>query len=469
MRNRRKPAERQNGRISRRDFVAAAASMAAFTIVPRYVLGGPGYTPPSEKLNIAAIGSGGMGAANIEVCSTENIVALCDVDDQRAAETFNAYPKAKKYRDFRKMLEKEKNIEAVIVTTPDHTHAVAAMMAIKMGKHVYCQKPLAHSIYETRKLTESARQYGIQTQMGNQGHSSEHIRLLCEWIWDGAIGNIKEVHTWTDRPVGGDPWSTFPIMERPKQTPPAPETLDWDLWLGPAKYRPYHPIYCPLTWRGWWDFGAGALGDMGCHILDPAFWALKLGHPNTVQATTTHWEPEVSSEAFPRASVIRYEFGPRGDMPSVKLTWYDGRRKPPVPEDFEQGRELGDNGAIFIGDKGMIIHGSHGSHGSHGASGLRIVPESKMQEYKRPPKTLPRVKDAEDAHEQDWVRACKDGKAASSNFDYGGPLTEMVLLGVVAMRVKDEKLNWDGESMSFTNNDRANELVQSQYRKGWTL
>lgn len=443
--------------------MGGAAAAAAFTIVPRHVLGGPAHTPPSEKLYIAAIGSGGMGRANINACSTENIVALCDVDDKRAADTFNTYHKAKKYRDFRKMLEKEKGIEAVIVATPDHTHAVAATMALKMGKHLYCQKPLAHSIYEVRRLTEAARQAGVQTQMGNQGHSSEQIRMLCEWIADGAIGKVTEVHAWSDRPIGGQPWSDFPIMARPKDTPPVPSTLDWDLWLGPAQYRPYHPIYCPLTWRGWWDFGTGALGDMGCHILDPAFWALKLGHPSSVQATTTHWEPEVSSETFPRASIIRYEFPARGDMPGVKLTWYDGRLKPPIPECFEPERRLGNNGAILVGEKAAIMHGSHG------AGGLRIVPESKMKEYKPPQKTITRVRGGDAGHEQDWVRACKDGKPASSNFDYGGPLTEMVLLGVVAMRVKDQKLVWDGENMRFANSGQANELVQPPYREGWTL
>ncbi|MGA1980638.1 MAG: Gfo/Idh/MocA family oxidoreductase [Sedimentisphaerales bacterium] len=454
----------QNGRISRRDFVRGAAAAAAFTIVPRHVLGGPGQIPPSEKLNIAVIGAGGRGGDDIKGISTENIVALCDVDDRMAANAFNAYPQAKKYRDFRKMLEKEKNIDAVLVATPDHTHAVAAMMAIKMGKHVFCEKPLAHSIYEVRKVTEAARENKkVQTQMGNQGHSAEHIRMLCEWIADGAIGKVTEVHAWSDRPVGGQPWSDFLIMARPKDTPPVPSTLDWDLWLGPAQFRPYNPDYCPTKWRSWWDFGCGALGDMGCHILDPAFWALKLGHPTVVQATTTHWEPGVSSETFPRASIVRYEFPARGDLPAVKLTWYDGRLKPPIPDCFESNRRLGNNGAILIGEKAAIIHDSHG------ASGLRIVPESKMREYKLPPKTIPRVENGDAGHEQDWIRACKDGIPASANFDYGGPLTEMVLLGVVAMRVKDQRLQWDGENMKFTNNEQANEFVQPPYREGWTL
>jgi len=461
MKDQKKFNKQKSMKISRRGFVGGAAAAAAFTIVPRHVLGGQGRTPPSDKLNIAGIGAGGMGASNIKECAGENIVALCDVDADRAADTFEMYPNAKRYTDYREMLEKEdKEVDAVIVATPDHTHAVAAMMAIKMGKHVYCQKPLTHTIYEARMITDAAREHRVQTQMGNQGHSSEDIRLLCEWVKDGAIGDVTEVHAWSDRPVGGQPWSTFAVMARPKDTPPVPETLDWDLWLGPVKYRPYHPEYCPLKWRAWLDFGTGALGDMGCHILDPAFWALKLGQPSSVEATTTHWEERISSETYPRASIVRYEFPARGDMPPVKLTWYDGRLKPPIPKELEPGRKLGTNGAILVGDKGAIMHGSHG------AGGVQIIPEAKMKAYQRPPKTIPRVKGS---HEQDWVRACKDGKPASSNFDYGGPLTEMVLLGVLAMRVKDEKLEWDGKNMKFTTNNKANEYLHIKYRDGWTL
>jgi predicted dehydrogenase len=464
MKNRKSSTEQQKGGISRRDFVRGAAAAAAFTIVPRHVLGGPGETPPSEKLNIAVIGAGGRGGDDIKGLSTENIVALCDVDDRMAANAFKTYPNAKKYRDFRKMLEEEKNIDAVMIATPDHTHAVAAMMAIKMGKHVFCEKPLAHSIYETRKVTEAARENKkIQTQLGNQGHSSEQTRMLSEWIADGAIGKVTEVYAWSDRPVGGQPWSDFLIEARPKDTPQVPPMLDWDLWLGPVEFRPYHPDYCPTKWRSWWAFGCGALGDMGTHILDPAFYALKLGHPTSVQATTTHYKPDEANETFPRASIIRYEFQARGNMPPVKLVWYDGRLKPPIPDCFESTRRLGNNGAILVGEKAAIMHDSHG------ATGLRIYPESKMQEYKQPAKTLPRVENGMDGHEQDWLRACKDGKPASSNFDYGGPLTEMVLLGVLAMRVKDQRLEWDGVNMKFTNNDKANEYIQPAYREGWTL
>ncbi|HPO16462.1 MAG TPA: Gfo/Idh/MocA family oxidoreductase [Candidatus Hydrogenedentes bacterium] len=453
--------------LSRRAFLASAtatAIMAGCATRPNTAQVVPGKRSPNEKLNIGAIGVGGMGRANIDACSTENIVALCDVDDARAGDTYKAYPNARRHRDFRKMLEAEaKNIDAVIVATPDHTHAAAAMAAMRLGKHVYCQKPLAHSVYEVQTLMKTAQECKVQTQMGNQGHSSDSIRRLYEWIEDGAVGPIREVHAWSDRPVGGDPWSTFPVMKRPAETPPVPDTLDWDLWLGPAKYRPYHPIYCPLTWRGWWDFGTGPLGDMGCHILDPAFWGLKLGHPVSVEATTTHWEKEVSEETYPRAAIIRYQFPARGKMPPVALTWYDGRLLPPIPRDFAPNQRFDSNGALLVGEKGTILHGSHG------AGGLKLLPRELMRDYKQPPKTIPRVKDCQGAHEQDWIRACKDGNPASSNFEYGGALTTMVLLGVLAMRLKDRKLDWDGAALRFTNDEEANQLLNPPYREGWTL
>ncbi len=450
--------------ISRRGFlVTAAASAVSAGCVTRVNTAAvvPGKISPNEKLNIAAIGIGGMGSGNLKSCQAENIVALCDVDDVYAAKTFETYPHAKRYKDYRKMFDAEgKNIDAVIVATPDHTHAVIAMTAIRLGKHVYCQKPLAHNLHEVRQLTEAAREYKVQTQMGNQGHSSDEIRKLKEWIADGAIGHVHEVHAWSDRPVGGDPWSTFPMMKRPTDTPPVPDTLDWDLWIGPAKYRPYNPIYHPLQWRGWWDFGTGALGDMGCHILDPSFWALDLGAPTCVEATTTHWEKEVSDETIPRASIVRYQFPARGKMPPVNLTWYDGRLKPPFPRDFDPRQRLNADGALLVGEKGSIVHGSHG------AGNLLLLPKTLRQQYKQPAKTIPRI---EGGHEEDWIRACKDGRPASSNFEYGGALTEMILLGVLAMRVKDRPLLWDGAAMRFTNDEQANSLINPPYREGWTL
>jgi hypothetical protein len=447
--------------LSRRQFASTSALAAlSAAIVPSRVLG---KDAPSNKLRIAAVGVGGMGAANLKACEGEEIVALCDVDSAYAAKTFALYPKATVYTDYRIMLEKEKGIDAVVIATPDHTHAVITMAAMQAGKHVFCQKPLTHTVLEARKITEAARRYGVVTQMGNQGHSYESMRLLKEWLDDGAIGDVTEVHAWTDRPVGGDPWSDFAQMAQPKDTPPVPETLDWDLWLGPVPFRPYHPEYHPTKWRAWIDFGTGPLGDMGCHILDPAFWALELGPPRTVEATSTHYEPAVASQTFPRASIVRYLFPARGSRPPVKLTWYDGRLLPPIPEELEPGRALPASGALLVGSRGKILHGSHG------ADGVRLIPETRMREYKRPPKTLRRVTEG---HEGDWIRACKEGPGGvppCSPFAYGGALTEMVLLGMAAIRLKDQRLEWESASLRFTNNEKANELLHIRYRDGWTL
>jgi predicted dehydrogenase len=436
--------------LSRRDFMGAAA---AFMIVPSYVLGGPRNIPPSEKLNIAGIGVGGRGADNLDAVGSENIVALCDVDEARASATFKRYPKAKKYSDFRIMLEKQKDIDAVIVATPDHVHAVATITAIKMGKHVYCEKPLTHSVYEARMVARAAREQKVATQMGIQGHSGEGIRLLCEWIWDGAIGPVREVHTWTDRP--GNWWPQG--IPRPKDTPPPPPTLDWDLWLGPAPYRPYHPAYVPFKWRGWWDFGTGPVGDMGIHNCSPIFWALKLGYPTSVEVLSQEGN---NDETGPVKSIVRYEFPARGDMPPITLTWYDGGNMPPRPEDLEPDRQLGDNdgGSLLIGDKGKILAPGWC------AESPRLIPESKMKEYKLPPKTIPRSP----GHHQEWINACKGGKPPTANFDFSGPLTEVLLLGNIAIRT-GEKLLWDGPNMKITNVPEANNYVRRRYRKGWTL
>ncbi len=471
----------QKRTISRRTFVGAAATTAsAFTIVPSKVLG---KEAPSNKLNIAGIGVGHQGASDLRNCASENIIALADVDLNRAASTINSNPDAKVYRDFRVMLdEMGDEIDAVVVGTPDHTHYVAAMAAIERGKHVFCEKPLAHSVYEVRKLTEAARKMGVATQMGNQGHSSEHIRLCCEWIADGAIGEVREVSAWSNRPQGG---YSFPSnLPRPEKGQPVPEQMDWDLWLGPVQERPYHRIYAPDFWRGWVDFGTGALGDMGCHILDPPFWALNLGSPTSVEANVSYapamacwqplldgskrWKEEIGvnidamrKETYPSAAVIRYEFPERGGMPPLKLTWYDGGLLPPRPNGYPTNKGFGGNGALIIGDKGMIMHGSHG------AGGLKIVPDEKFIEYKKdlPEKTIKRVS----GHHSDWIEACKGGDPSSANFDYGGPLTEMVLLGIIAVRVPDERLEWDGEKMEFAKNEEANKLVKPTYREGWKL
>jgi predicted dehydrogenase len=453
--------------ITRRAFIASTTTIAVSAGAKKRVNAArviPGKLSPNEKLNIAAVGIGGMGRGNIGASSTENIVALCDVDSNHAAKVFNQYSKAKRFVDFREMFDKAANeFDAVICATPDHTHAVVSMAAIQNGKHLYCQKPLAHSLHEVRVVTDAAREAGIQTQMGNQGHSSNQIRKVKEWIEDGAIGPVREVHAWSDRPVGGDPWSDFPMMSRPENPPPVPENLDWDLWIGPAPMRPYHPIYHPLTWRGFYDFGTGPLGDMGCHILDPAFYALNLGHPDHVQAATTHYREGVQDETYPRACTVTYQFPARGEMPPVTLTWYDGRLKPRLPDALPGDFELPSNGALLVGDKGVILHNSHG------AGGARLLPDSLRASYKDPTETIPRVKQREGTHEQDWIRACKDGHPASSNFGYGGPLTEMVLIGVLAIRMKDRRLEWDGVRQKITNNAEADRLVNQSCRDGWSL
>jgi predicted dehydrogenase len=398
--------KKEKNTISRRRFIGnVSAAAAGFTILPSYVVGGLGHTPPSDKLNIAGIGVGGVGGTNVNNCNSQNIVALCDVDWDYASGLFDKYPNAKKYKDYRKMFdEMGDSIDAVIVATPDHTHALITAAAMRMGKHVYVQKPLTHTVYESRILRQLANEYKVATQMGNQGNSGEGIRQTCEWIWDGAIGEIKEVHAWTNRPI----WPQG--LERPLETPSTPPTLDWDLFIGPAKWRPYHPEYTPWNWRAWWDFGTGALGDMACHIVDPAFWSLKLGHPTGIYGSST----QVNTESAPHSEIVHYEFPDRGEigkikLPPVKLTWYDGGLLPP-------------------------------------------------RDYKRPERSIRRIENAMGGgHELDWIRACKENPESrvetSSNFNYSGPLNEVVVMGNLAVRLQDlkRKLLWDGENMKITN------------------
>jgi len=435
--------------ISRRQFLGTAASAAAFVFVPRHVLGGPRYTAPSEKLNIACIGIGGMGASDVSQFRNENIVALCDVDWRHAAGTFKAHPEAKKYRDFRKMLDAEhKNIDAVSVSTPDNCHAVAAMAAIKRDKHVYCQKPLCHDVYEVRRLTMAAREHGVMTQMGTQIHATTEMKVLVEIIKSGLIGNVRKVDLWSGKNWGGG--------TRPTDTPPVPETLDWDLWLGPAKYRPYHPTYLPGQWRRWWDFGTGTLGDMGCHIIDPAWWALGLDYPTSIEAKPGPF----SDETYPTKTVITWEFPARGNRPPVTVRWYDGDNRPPRPPQLEEGRNLPGQGGVYYGDKGTILYPHMG--------GPRLIPESSMKGFKRPEPFLPRGKGGAGWHYQEWVQACKGGPKPLSNFDYAGPLTEAILLGNLAAKA-GRKILWDGPAMKATNMPEINAHLRRQYREGWVL
>jgi len=447
--------QRASSKISRREFAKGAAAAAAFTVVPARVLGLGGEKAPSEQLRIAGIGVGGQGSGDLGAVSSERIVALCDVDWAHAAGTFGRYPQARRYKDFRQMLEEDKDIDAVVVATPDHIHAVASMAAIRRGKHVYCEKPLTHSVFEARKVAEAAREKKVATQMGNQGQASEETRRLCEFVWDGAIGKVREAHIWTDRPSQGLFNEYWPQgVDRPKDTPPVPETLAWDLWLGPAPYRPYHPAYLPFRWRGWWDFGTGALGDIGCHVFDPVFRALKLGQPLSVEASSTR----VNKETFPLGSMVTYRFPARGEMPPCTLVWYDGGLRPPRPEGLPDGDELGDNGRLLIGDEGFILEN-------------RLYPEARRKAYKEPERTIPRSI----GHYREWIEAAKGGKPAGSNFDWAGPLAEVVLLGNVALRVQlrerltRAKLLWDPIAFKFTNVPEANEFLHRPYREGWTL
>ncbi len=450
--------------VTRRGFVPGAA--AAFTIVPRHVLGGAGFKAPSDTLNIAGVGVGGMGGVYLRNCETENIVALADVDDEVAARTFERYPKATRYRDFRKLLENEKGIDAVVIGTPDHTHAVVAMSAMKRGKHVYCAKPLTRTIYEARTLARTAREQKVATQMSVQSCASEESCATAEWVESGAIGSVREVHVWSDRPI----WPQAVL--RPTESAAVPSTLDWDLWLGPAPLRPYHPVYHPFVWRGWWDFGTGAIGDMACHTLHVIFRALNLGYPTKAQASSAHLvrigidpaatrinkksKVQPTPETLPAGSIITWDFPVRGVLPAVRVTWYDGGLKPPKPPEMDADKKLDEDGIIFIGDKGTILSGFTG--------GPRLVPESKNASFTPPPKTHERSS----GHYQEWIAACKGGPPAKCNFDFGSLLAEVALLGNLAVRM-DGELYWSPEDMRITNNAAANQYVNPPYRTGWSL
>jgi predicted dehydrogenase len=445
-------------RSSRRLFLSrSSAALASVSILPSYVLGLNGATPPSEKLNIAAIGVGGQGGADLDNMKSENIVALADVDKRRAAASFEKFPKAKQFEDFRKMFDQMgKEIDAVLVATPDHTHAVAAMPAIKMGKHVYCEKPLAHSIYEVRALMKAAREHNVITQMGNQGHSYDSMRVFREWVEDGAIGTVREVHA-----MCSSVYSEMDRLEEVKKAEPVPEGLNWDLWLGPAEERPYHSAYVPGWWRRWSNFGTGVIGDWTCHVIDPVFWTLDLGAPTSVEADTGDWDPVKHSETFPKRTVIKYEFAAKGNRPPVKLTWYDGEARPPRPEEIseEEKEKFPGIGALVVGDKGKIIYGSHG------AGRPTILNKDQMASMSKEPRRL--AKSA--GHYKEWIECCKTGKRAGSDFAYGGPLTEIALIGVIAMGSKGQKLQWDSERMRFTNSAWANRWIEPKFRAGWAV
>ena len=437
--------------VSRRRFLqtttgaGAVAAIGFPTIIPSRAFGA------NAKLNVAGIGCGGKGAVDTDGVSSENVVALCDVDEGNLLAAAQRFPNARRYRDFREMLDKEqKNIDAVTVSTPDHTHAPAAAKALRMGKHVYCQKPLTHTVYEARLLTTLARQGTLATQMGNQGHSDAGLRRNAELIRAGVLGDVTEAHVWTDRPI----WPQG-ISARPPEED-VPGNVDWDLWLGPAPERPYSSAYHPFKWRGFWDFGTGALGDMACHCMDVVFTALDLPAPASVSA-----EHEGNTqESAPKWSVIDYRFPANGKQPAFKMVWYDGKRKPSA--DLVKGRELASNGVIIVGSKDTMYVPSYWGAGT-------LVSGTNLEEFKDVPQSLGRRPEGFDrGHYMEWIEACKGGPAAQSNFDFAGPMTEAVLLGNVAIRA-GERIEWDSKNLRVTNSDAANKLISKAYRKGWEI
>lgn len=445
--------------VSRRKFLAqAGATSAAVAFAMARADGKAKLASPNERLNIATVGAGGQAGANIrelQKTGQVNFLAFSDVDDARAAETYNAFPDVPKFKDFRRMLDQVKGIDAVLVATPDHMHAPATLAALQLGKHVYCEKPLTHTVHEARVIAQTAAEQGCVTQMGNQGTAFDGPRRLIEWIQGGVIGNVTEVHVWSDRPthMGKLLWAQG--MERPTDTPPIPPTLDWDLWLGPAPDRPYHPAYMPFIWRGWWDFGSGGLGDMGIHNIAPVFDALQLDAPTSVTASSTLF----NADSLPLASAVHYHFPERGGRPPVELHWYDGGILPPRPDELEPGEELDpEDGIIFVGDGGKIlVEGWGGNH-------PRLLPKARMEAFVPPPQTVPPSK----GHHVEWIEACKGIGTTRSNFGFAGPLTESVLLGVVAVRTR-RTLEWDSANLRVTNVPEANQFITKVYRDGWGL
>jgi predicted dehydrogenase len=448
-------------RSSRRNFLKQTAA----TGLGFWVAGGllaPVSRSANEKLNIACIGVGGKGSSDTDQAGNfGNIVALCDIDDNHLNGKAQKFDQAKKYNDFRKMFdEMGKDIDAVTVSTPDHTHAVAAIMAMKMKKHVYCQKPLTHTVYEARQMREVAKKYKVCTQMGNQGTASDGLRRAVEIIRAGAIGGVTEVHVWTNRPI----WPQAPgVTKRPTDTPKVPKHVHWDEFIGPSPFRPYNKAYHPFAWRGWWDFGTGALGDMACHTANMAFMALKLKYPTTIEAESG----EINPETYPGWAKITFQFPARDEMPAVKFVWYEGKNNgkrvlPPV--DLIQGQKFSDSGSLLVGEKGVLF--SPNDYGEQ----YTLLPVKNFEGYQGPDKSLPRNGGGDNGMKDEWVRAIRENKPtiAMSNFDYAGVLTEAILLGNVAMRV-GKKLEWDGDNLKCTNCKEAAQYINPPYREGWKL
>jgi len=454
--------------LSRRSVLAAGLA-AAPLIVSRYVLGGPGYQAPSDTLRIAAVGVGGMGGAYLKGCQSERIIALCDLDHGRAAKVFNTYPTAARYHDFRQMFDKEaKNFDAVIVATPDHTHAIILMAAVQLGKHIYCAKPITHTIGEARKISQALSKNGhLVTKSSVQSSGTEGARSSTELLNSGVLGPIREVHIWSDHPA-------YPCsLLRPEETQTPPAGMDWDLWIGPAPFRPYHRTYHPLTWRPWWDFGSGAVGDVGCHTFHFYFKELRLEAPTTIHghasARQEGWFKQVSTpECASVASTVTWEFPARESLPPLSVHWYDGGMKPHRPVELDHRLALPAAGVLFVGENGKLITGYGGGYPfgplGHRLSGGLLLPEDKFRDFQQPPPTLRRVED----HYGEWTQACKTGASTVCPIEFGCEMTEMAQLGALALRT-GRVLEWDAKAMKVTNSEKADALVDPPYRPGWSL
>lgn len=449
--------------LNRRRFIQqAGAGVALFNVLPG-TLAGAEKLAANEKVNIAGIGIGSRGGADVgEVAGLgHNIVAVCDVDEKYAGKEMAKYPNAQRFKDYRVMFDRMgREIDAVIIGTPDHTHAVIAMEAMRRGKHVYCEKPLTHTVHEVRELMAAAKRSKVVTQLGNQGHSSSSIRRVCEWIWAGAIGQVQTVHAACD--AFKNVYCQIPNLGKRDQHHDVPATLDYDLWVGPVPFKPYSPLWVPWNWRGWMHFGGGVVGDWICHVVDPAFWALDLDAPATIRAETVGYDLEKHGDTYPPGAKITYEFPAKGKRGPVTVVWHDGNTTIPVPKEFPADEKVPGTGAILFGEKGMIVHGSHGGSGCH------LLPEGLMEQHSgknAPPEKIARVK----GHGWDWIDAIRSGRAAGSHFGYGGALTQVGLLGLVALRFPGQTLEWDDAAGRFKNNSAANGLLRTEYRKGWSL
>ena len=446
---------KDNHSLNRRRFVKKSAlATAAGLSFPSVLLSQDG-AKPNDRLNVAAVGCGGKGASDIRSAGEgNNVVALCDVDDKRAADSFKKFPNAKRFSDYRQMFDKMgKEIEAVTISTPDHMHFPVAMLAMSLGKHVCVQKPLANTIWETRQMLVASRKYGVTTQMGIQGHTMEGIRLLKEWLDADAIGEVREIIYWTNRPI----WPQNPELTFPEE--PVPDGFNWDVWQGTVPQRPYNSRIAPFAWRAWWDYGCGALGDIGCHAMDAGFWALNLGAPEWAQASSTPF----STDICPATSHVTYQFPPRGNRPAVKVTWMDGKMRPSKPNGLGDERELGTQwGQFFVGDKGTIfVNDAY-------CSSLRLLPEENMRAFMRdvrPPKVLKRSPTPGDP-QKEWIHCIKNGGDPGANFDYAAPLTEMVLVGNLALR-SERRVQWDSTNLRAANHQGANQYIKRHYREGW--